>query len=360
MSRTAGWTFVALSLVAWLMVGTSPALSQTKDDVEEAERKADEALARLNEVGAHLEEAVAHYAQVNGELEEVSFRVVRMTDAITDYEAQVRDLRQRVHSRAVEAYIEGGAGIIELVLEASSVNDVLAGQEFLQQAAEQDLGAVQDLTATRAQMDQLRGQLEEDQARLQVLREEALGAKAELEGLLAEVDALYRQAKAEHQEVVEQYEAEQRRLRLAALARSIGAAAGAPAATTPGFVCPMSGFFINDWGLPRSGGRTHKGTDMFAPYGQPMVAVADGSVQVRNGGLGGLSIWLQSDYGTAYYYAHLSGVAVGSGSRVAKGQVIAYNGNSGNASGGTPHLHFEIHPGGGGAVNPYPTLASHC
>lgn len=356
-----GWrVWLIFLLILAMAAGVSPAAAQSRQDVDEAKRKAQAALEELRALGTRLEEAVVHYQQVNAELEEVSYRVVRLTQAIEDYEAEARDLRGRVNARAVEAYIEGGVGFVKLVLESSSVNELLAGQEFLQRAAELDLGAIQRLSATRARMDQVRAQLAEEQARLQVLQQEALAAKEQLDGLVIEADAVYRELQAEYQDVLAEYEAEQRRLRLAALARAQGAAAGAPAAATPGFICPMAGFFINDWGFPRSGGRTHKGTDIFAAYGQPIVAVADGVVSVRNGGLGGLSIWLVASYGTAFYYAHLSGAAVGDGSQVSRGQVIAYNGSSGNATGGAPHLHFQIHPGGGAPVNPYPTLAAYC
>lgn len=123
--------------------------------------------------------------------------------------------------------------------------------------------------------------------------------------------------------------------------------------------CPVAGAvsFIDSWGFPRSGGRRHKGVDMMAAIGTPVAAPVSGTVTHRSNRLGGRSFHLNGDNGDYYYGTHLSGY--GEGGWVAAGTIIGYVGDDGNAA-GIPHLHFEIHPGGGSAVNPYPAVRAAC
>lgn len=125
-----------------------------------------------------------------------------------------------------------------------------------------------------------------------------------------------------------------------------------------GFVCPVpGGTFFNDWGFPRSGGRSHAGTDVFAPRGTPVRAPAAGHVSIATGTLGGKQFRLTTPAGIVFFGTHLD--SFGSTGQVRAGDVVGTVGDSGNARGGRTQLHFEVHPSGS-AVNPFPLLSSSC
>lgn len=126
------------------------------------------------------------------------------------------------------------------------------------------------------------------------------------------------------------------------------------------WVCPLpDAIFINDWGFPRAGGRTHEGNDLFVAIGTAIAAPVSGVVTTKEGPVGGLQFNLVGDDGVTYVGTHLS--AFGATGAVNAGEVIGYVGDSGNAAGAKPHLHFEMHPGGlDSPVNPYPTLVRAC
>ena len=114
--------------------------------------------------------------------------------------------------------------------------------------------------------------------------------------------------------------------------------------------------YSDTWLAPRRGHR-HQGCDVFAARGTPCYACVSGRVRTGYGRNAGKTIYLYGDSGDLFYYMHLNGYAVTSG-HVEAGQVIGYVGDSGNARGGACHLHFEVHPDGGRAINPYPILRS--
>ncbi len=115
--------------------------------------------------------------------------------------------------------------------------------------------------------------------------------------------------------------------------------------------------FSDSWQAPRPGGRQHEGVDIIGARGLAIYAVADGVItrMLTGGALSGNSIRLTIADGTYFFYAHLDGFAAGLsvGQTVRAGQIIGYLGSTGATSN---HLHFEVHPKGGAAVNPYPLV----
>lgn len=117
---------------------------------------------------------------------------------------------------------------------------------------------------------------------------------------------------------------------------------------------------VDSWDSPRPGGRPHRGIDIFARRGTPIVSTTRGIVlTVGESRLGGRIVRILGPGGHWHYYAHLERFAPGirSGDVIAAGTVIGYVGDSGNARGTPPHLHYGVYQWQGEAVNPYPLLA---
>jgi hypothetical protein len=165
-------------------------------------------------------------------------------------------------------------------------------------------------------------------------------------------------------------------LYLALIVAALAAGTNASATTgVPPLLFPVVGAvtYTNDFGQERPGG-SHQGNDLLARKRAPVVAVEDGTIEYWTTSAGaGCMLYLRGDSGTMYEYIHLNndltagndnkgkcvrGVAytVADRTHVAAGEQIGYVGDSGDANGIHPHLHFEVHPKGGKAVSPYPFL----
>lgn len=113
------------------------------------------------------------------------------------------------------------------------------------------------------------------------------------------------------------------------------------------------------WGVARSEGRTHEGTDIFTRRGTPVFSATEGYVsRVNIGSRGGKNVMVVGPGGLQYYYAHFERVARGieRGVPVTTDTVLGFVGNSGNATGTPPHLHFSIYPERWDGINPYPFI----
>lgn len=137
-----------------------------------------------------------------------------------------------------------------------------------------------------------------------------------------------------------------------------GGGGAAPAAPARTFACPVpGGDFNDDFGAGRGSGRSHEGNDIFAQRGDPVLAPVDGTVRQVTGPRGGYQFVLTGADGTSYIGTHMDGF--GADGRVSAGTLIGIVGDSGNARGTPPHLHFEMHRGGQ-VINPFPALTAAC
>ena len=296
-----------------------------------------------------------------------------METAAEIYEAEADELEDRAKNIVIDAYTSGQRNLVNSAFTASNIQDLVTSQALIGRATERELASLDNLDAVSRQADRASAELGVKRADVAANQDAAAVVVENISELqkrqatiLAEADEALRAAISTYQKEVSEKKAEDARIKRQKAAQSAsrpGAAGGAPPATTPGFICPVLGgaSFIDSWGFPRSGGRRHKGVDMFAARGTPVVAVVDGRIKFSSNSLGGRSTHLYSDNGTVYYYTHLDAhpSGISSGQRVAKGTIVGYVGNSGNARYTSPHNHFEIRPNGR-AVNPYPTVRAAC
>ncbi len=318
-----------------------------------------------SELKSRANKAAAGYARAQAAVARLGNDIDRMEKEVAKLQTKMDPLRDAVTRRAVAVY-QASRGI-DAIASLSTQPDLLQsgrGARLVSHASAADLDAIEGLAAASARIrdrqaaitakrqDQEAAMTELDSERKIVELELAVMARAR-QDLQSRLVAAPRAAR------VSRGESGRRGVPPQPALQSPEAAAAIPVATN--LICPIAGplAFSDSWGDPRGGGRRHKGTDLMNPFGTPNVAVVSGQIARHHSGAGGLSIYLYGDDGHTYYYAHLSEV-VGADRRVAHGEVVALTGNSGNARGGAPHTHFEIHPGGGEAVNPYPSVRAVC
>lgn len=346
------------------------------------------------------------------ELDQLDIELSRARDDLDETNAKADQVRADLQVLAARSFVGGGAASLPLLVDLDGANENLTREHLaavVQGGAAVDLD---DLAAVTLELTRASDEFERRQVAVSEARKAFEQRKSTAEGEIVRLGEVERRrvidAEVQHEldrQRAARIAAEQAAAEKAAAERAAAdkaaaetartaaraatpaprapsapsnnsnatspAAPSAPAAPTPipaspppsnagsGMLCPVAGprAFADTWGAPRSGGRSHEGVDMMSPGGTPLVAVESGSVNFSTNRLGGNAIWLQGSSGTKYYYAHLSAYE-GSSRSVSQGETIGYVGATGNTS--ANHLHFEVHPGGGRAVNPYPYVRNAC
>jgi peptidoglycan LD-endopeptidase LytH len=305
---------------------------------------------------ARADRAAAKLAEAESTLGELEAEIASLEAQAADARARLDGLRAAVRDLAIQRFVNAGAAEITTLdpdINAQARADALSryATRGNQDAIDDYTAASEDLAATSQLLDARRS-----------AQHEAIDALAKRRAALDKEFVRLQALERERQEAARKKAEEAARAAAAAKkAHSAAPARRSTGAPSAPILCPVQGpvAFTDTWGDPRSGGRAHKGVDMLSPMGTPVVAPVSGVVSHSSNSLGGLSFHLNGDNGHYYYGTHMSAYEnVGAG-HVAAGTVIGYVGDSGNAR-GTPHLHFEIHPNGGAAVDPYPTVRAAC
>lgn len=304
---------------------------------------------RMDNIQAELDASTAKVEAAHAKEEELKTRIRQIENEMKSIEERNEKLTASAVERAVAMYKSGGTDMMEVLFSSEGFTDMTDRVQILSDISMQESDVFIELARAADRMEELSKEMQARKAELAEVEKEM---RLESERLSAQFDA-----------VSEDYES--LREKLAAVAPA-APASRAPAASTSfkasgGMFCPVGGptSFVDTWGAPRSGGRSHQGVDMMAAHGTPQVAIVSGTITyAAYDSLGGNIQYLSGDDGNLYIYIHQRENVVMSG-RVSAGQVISYVGDTGNAA-GTPHLHFEFHPGGGAAVNPTPLVSSLC
>ncbi|NNC39186.1 MAG: peptidoglycan DD-metalloendopeptidase family protein [Acidimicrobiia bacterium] len=392
------WRIVGAVLVVGLVA--APALAQvTDDDLTAAELEIATTRAELEALAVELEAATVRSIELEVELD-------RLNRSVLETQVQVAAALERLQERAVALYTASTSNRVSLLFFSGTPEQLGAGISYLESLAIDDEMIINDLEGLRAEYERQQSVLAdlevEQEATLVRLDATAAQLNDRLGGAQSAYVALVDRKLAEEEEA-RRIEEERRLAEEAARAATSTTTASTTTTTTTvtttttptvveettttttaettttlesttttttipssaGMACPINGFttFTDTWGAPRSGGRTHQGVDMLAARGTPTVAIESGTIRrLGSGGLGGITIWLTGQSGDEYYYAHLDDWAPGLsvGQAVGVGELIGFVGSTGNASYSVPHLHFELHPGGGSAVNPYALVKGLC
>lgn len=310
-----------------------------------------DARARERELRAELQKATAEFHDTEARLAEATDRLAFDRGRLRVAQRQLATTRTAVAGQAAAMYRSGGLLVASALLERDpeGVPDRI---ELATVLASRQAQTIEDAQVAASSYEETLGRVRDSYERAKALRDRAGQAVRRLEAGLEEAQAV--------QDRLTRLEQRQR-----AQAPAPAVQAAPAPASSGGIACilakPYS--YVDTWGAARSGGRSHEGTDVMAPYGAQVYAYTAGVVSRESTSTnGGLQLYLQGGNGVEYFYAHLSRYAVPAGTRVRAGQLIAYNGNTGNAPANAPHVHFEVHPGGPGSapVNPYPYVQRAC
>lgn len=306
------------------------------DEMDRLRKQLDETSKDLRTAQVNLDRVTAEFERAHDQLGVIQGQVFEAQSRLAVLDAELQAAQAAINKRADVAFRRGRVALIDVLLKAKTLTHFLTALGLVRSALNGDSKALMRVRELKAEATRARAELELKKTEQQNLIRDLARKQDQVEVSLRALASEFKKVEAEIQK------------RKSAFAFPVKA--------------PYS--YSDSWGAPRMEGtsyyHSHEGTDIFALKGTPVVATVDGVVEnVGTAALGGIKLWVRSPGDNwTYYYAHLSSYAPGitSGVQVRKGDVLGYVGNTGNAQGTPPHLHFETHVPSGAPTNPYPIL----
>jgi hypothetical protein len=284
----------------------------------------------------HLE-AVARVKSLRLRLKELREQIEGLDDDTREAIDELRAAEELLELRALTAFVRGDSFESMGAIDHDAILASMAQQTMVESVFEQDDRTIEGIVELR---DQLGLEVAGVHDRLELVTELEADAVSNVDDALVAIDQAELELRA--------FEAGSE-VFIDGLVFPVGEGVETP--------------LIDSFGFPRMTGSPdehwHEGIDIFAPTGTPLFATERGVItRIGVGRLGGLKLWLRGESGTDWYYAHLSAFndELREGDLVEAGDIVGYVGQTGNAVGTPPHLHMQMHPGGGRPVNPYPLL----
>ncbi len=352
-------------IITSLLMGISAAPSFA-DEISNKQQQAKAAEQQLNSLQGQMNRLASELNATQSRLASLEDGIERNQAELKASEAECSRWQAVLSKRLVEMYKEGTSDSLEVLLDCEDLDTFLNSYDYMSRIGTRDAETIAntqsltlDIQQKKAELDSQKAEREAQLANLENEKQSLQGKLSEqkslLDGLNSDVASLL---SARYQSIAAATSGSAN----SSAPRSSASGSPAPSSSVPRGIPGVNGLFFpvagphsytNDWGAPRVVGATHKGTDIMASRGTPLVAVTSGTVTQNSQKNAGNYIILRGDNGDSYYYMHMDSFAASG--RVSAGQVVGYVGDTGNAK-GTPHCHFEWHPGGGGPVNPYPLL----
>jgi len=331
-----------------------PASADTAAELRLAEQQPAEAQTELDRVNQLWQAAEAQLARSQDAARAAQSRIETL-------QADLATIQRELDRRAAALFIAGGSPQALALLTSESVTDAVDRMEFASAVAAGDSDLATRVSVETQELawqrERLADAVSAQAAASEDLEAQQRAVQAELGRIASRVDELEATLAAERSPTP-----------AAPSGNGDGNGPGDPGGPKPpvsgtGWLqtCPVNGpsSFVDSFGDPRPGGRSHEGIDMIAARGTPVAAVHAGTVHRTGSLIGGYGIVLFHEGSSDWtFYTHFDSYgSYGEGAHVSAGDTIGYVGNSGTT---VYHLHFEYHPGGGAAINPYTSLLGVC